>query len=455
MTHPSPPSSARPPPSRGAESYIDRGRVREWDQTVREKIRYADEDLRKSNVARVDASATRNRARKQTDANQFATNERLRVRAKETAAVRTKLEDELEQVNVELALSIELQDKVSDYLEKQKVPIQSCLQCMEVRERRPQQENVADDVTKQLQLQQRDLEGSFNLAQRVLSEVEQQLHQLTQMKNQLHQGIAEKGDSLSIDIECLALSSAHSDPKRLDDASLRTEGNWTRAFLQLIKQAAVARYNSQQVRARGATASSHRRDVDMSARKRVIAALEGKLTQTRIHRNRIEDRLIEASKEITEAQRAREEVYNALGEKQMPYQIARGRIRVRDRKPTSEKVCDAPDRSLEQELGGLSRTIGSLKDRNGQLADKLELLERMRSELENDCNDKNKAIHLDTFCLRLQHQNAPDNRNPSVSTPKKYKSTASRANRSRGGSRPGSCLHCTDALRSAALSQAL
>jgi len=309
---------------------------------------------------------------------------------------------------------------------------------MEVRERRPQQENVADDVTKQLQLQQRDLEGSFNLAQRVLSEVEQQLHQLTQMKNQLHQGIAEKGDSLSIDIECLALSSAHSDPKRLDDASLRTEGNWTRAFLQLIKQAAVARYNSQQVRARGATASSHRRDVDMSARKRVIAALEGKLTQTRIHRNRIEDRLIEASKEITEAQRAREEVYNALGEKQMPYQIARGRIRVRDRKPTSEKVCDAPDRSLEQELGGLSRTIGSLKDRNGQLADKLELLERMRSELENDCNDKNKAIHLDTFCLRLQHQNAPDNRNPSVSTPKKYKSTASRANRSRGGSRPGS-----------------
>ena len=73
-------------------------------------------------------------------ANQFATNERLRVRAKETAAVRTKLEvqqplaigyaviavlgaaaadcvnvlvqDELEQVNVELALSIELQDKV-------------------------------------------------------------------------------------------------------------------------------------------------------------------------------------------------------------------------------------------------------------------------------------------------------------------------------------------------------
>ena len=28
MTHPSPPSSARPPPSRGAESYIDRGRVR-------------------------------------------------------------------------------------------------------------------------------------------------------------------------------------------------------------------------------------------------------------------------------------------------------------------------------------------------------------------------------------------------------------------------------------------
>ena len=81
-------------------------------------------------------------------ANQHATNERLRNKAKSTTAIRGKLETELEAVNIEMALTYEHADKIKDKLYKQKVPLKTCLQWLEVRDRRPESENVQDEVSR-------------------------------------------------------------------------------------------------------------------------------------------------------------------------------------------------------------------------------------------------------------------------------------------------------------------
>merc|ERR1711907_311943 len=65
---------------------------------------------------------------------------------------------------------------------------------------------------------------------------------------------------------------------------------------------------------------------------------------------------------------------------------------------------DAAERALEDELGTLNESIVQLRDKKGEVAEEIELLKRMKTELEADCNAKNKALHLDTLCLRLQLQ---------------------------------------------------
>jgi len=120
----------------------------------------------------------------------------------------------------------------------------------------------------------------------------------------------------------------------------------------------------------------------------------------------LEDRLIESSKEITEAERARGELRQSLSDKEEPYHLACGRLRIRDKRPQPEKMRDGADCALEAELGILNDSIVHLKDKKGEVSEEIDLLKRMKQELEADCNAKNKALHLDTLCLRLQSQAA-------------------------------------------------
>lgn len=121
-----------------------------------------------------------------------------------------------------------------------------------------------------------------------------------------------------------------------------------------------------------------------------------KLSQTRMQRSKLEDRLIESSKEITEAERARGDLRQSLSDKEEPFQLACGRLRVRDKRPQSEKIRDAAERALEDEIGSLNDSIVQLRDKKDEVADEINLLKRMKSELEADCNAKNK---VGTACL--------------------------------------------------------
>merc|ERR1711977_393974 len=94
-----------------------------WDQAARAKIKYADEDLRKALQARHESCYTRNVTQKATEALQGQVNENLKQKAKDTASVRAKLENELEAVNVEMAMLFDERDRLKDLLHKQKAPL--------------------------------------------------------------------------------------------------------------------------------------------------------------------------------------------------------------------------------------------------------------------------------------------------------------------------------------------
>jgi len=186
--------------------------------------------------------------------------------------------------------------------------------------------------------------------------------------------------------------------------SSRLNGDWRVKTFELLHEAYQLRLDAEKIRAKGAATSKHRFESDRVLRSRVVEGLRHKLNQTRMQRGRLEDRLIEASKEITEAERARGDLRQSLSDKEEPFQLACGRLRMRDKRPNSEKIRDAAERALEAELGSLNESIVNLRDKKVEVADEIELLKRMKSDLEVDCNAKNKTLHLDTLCLRLQLQ---------------------------------------------------
>ena len=52
---------------------------------------------------------------------------------------------------------------------------------------------------------------------------------------------------------------------------------------------------------------------------------------------------------------------------------------------------DKAEKALEAELGELNESIVELRERKDEVTDEIDLLKRMKSELEADCNAKNKV----------------------------------------------------------------
>jgi len=380
----------------------------EWSRAAKAKIKYADEDLRKALQTRHESCYARNATEKATQARQLQVNENLKQKAKDTASVRAKLENELEAVNVELAMLFDERDRLKDLLHKQKAPLKINLQCIEIRSQRPETENIRDEVQKELKQQKRELEGTYNVLRKILVRVDEQIQKLDDIKLKLRDDIASKGDSLSLDMQCLSLPSPDdlegAMPELTSQPSSRLNSDWRVKTFELCHSANEVRLESGKIRAKGAATWKHRFEVDRAVRGRLVDCLRHKLNQTRMQRGKIEDRLIESSKEITEAERARGDLRQSLSDKEEPFQLACGRLRMRDKRPSTEKVRDAAERALEAELGSLNESIVQLRDKKDEVTDEIELLKRMKQELEADCNAKNKALHLDTLCLRLQLQ---------------------------------------------------
>jgi len=380
----------------------------EWNRAAKSKIKYADEDLRKALQTRHESSYARNSTQKKSLARQLQVNEDLKQKAKDTANVRSKLENELEAVNVELAMLFDERDRLKDLLHKQKAPLKVNQQCLEIRSQRPETENIRDEVQKELRYQKKGLETTYNILRKILVQVDDQIQKLDNIKAKLQKDIESKGDSLSLDMQCLSLPS----PDELDgpmpemtaQPSTRYNGDWRIRTIEMCEEASELRNESGKIRAKGSANWKHRSESDSVMLQRVVASLRHKLNQTRNQRGKLEDRLIESSKEITEAERARGDLRQSLSDKEEPFQLACGRLRVRSKRPPTEKIRDKAEKALEAELGELNESIVELRERKDEVTDEIDLLKRMKSELEADCNAKNKALHLDTLCLRLQLQ---------------------------------------------------
>jgi len=379
----------------------------EWDRAAKAKIRYADEDMRKSLQTRHESSYARNITQKMTRENQRQVNDSLKEKAKQTAGARSKLEDELEALNVEMAQQFDERDRLKDLLHKQKAPLKVNLQCIEIRTQRPPTENIRDEVHQELKQQKKELETTYNTLRKVLTEVDEAIRRLDDIKARIREDIGRKGDALSLDMQCLSMPRADGkDIPELNSPTNRQDQEWRTRVIDLCREAEQERLKAHKIRAKGVAASHHRKEVDRAAKARSIAALKHKLNHTRMQRSKIEDRLIECSKEITEAERCKGDIGRSLADKEEPFSLACGRLRTRDRRPQPEKLRDGADCALEAELGILNDSIVHLKDKKGEVADEIDLLKRMKKELEADCNAKNKALHLDTLCLRLESQAA-------------------------------------------------
>merc|ERR1711871_739244 len=206
--------------------------TKEWNRAAKAKIQYADEDLRKALQTRHESCYARNSAEKTTQARQLQVNENLKQKAKDTASVRAKLENELEAINVELAMQFDERDRLKDLLHKQKAPLKVNLQCLEIRSQRPEAENIRDEVHKELKQQKRELESTYNTLRKILVQVDDQIHKLDEIKGNLRDDIADKGDSLSLDMQCLALPTpddfkhASPVPETTAQPSERLHGEW-------------------------------------------------------------------------------------------------------------------------------------------------------------------------------------------------------------------------------------
>jgi len=283
-------------------------------------------------------------------------------------------------VNVELALLFDERDRLKDLLHKQKAPLKVNLQCIEIRVQRPETEKIADDVTTKLKDQKKSLESSYNTIRKVLTQVDDRIRKMDEIKAALREDIASKGDSLSLDMQCLSLPSPEdlngSIPEMTSQPSARLKSDWRAKTFELLHVAHEMRLDAGKIRAKGVSMWKHRYEADRVTRARVVEALRHKLNQIRQQRGRLEDRLIETSKEITEAERARGDLRQSLSEKEEPFQLACGRLRMRDKRPSSEKIRDAAERALEAELGSLNDSIVNLRDKKVEVADAIDLLKR-------------------------------------------------------------------------------
>merc|ERR1711916_27086 len=93
-----------------------------------------------------------------------------------------------------------------------------------------------------------------------------------------------------------------------------------------------------------------------------------------------------------------------MGEKNMPLQIAKDRLKERTKRPNVELVKDAVDAALRAQIADIEASIKQLKESYQASYDKLKALRRAHLKMEQDLAVKQNSLTIDFRCMELRKQ---------------------------------------------------
>ncbi|KAF7649598.1 hypothetical protein LDENG_00138950 [Lucifuga dentata] len=337
-------------------------------------------------------------------------NKKLDQRLRDIQFLKQELEGKLEEMTVEIDSLTELKGRVEKALEACEDPLRVTTLCLEERMKRFLPDRLHDEVDKELLMEKGVIEGVSSLLQQVLEQIAEQIRLNRSAKYHLEKDLEEKFKAQSIDDSCTLMSN-HSirshqeskDNKMIPTSMAVTPEEWEDFSDINIAKAEQQKTNSLSLRALvdsvlEQTAADLQRQVQATE-----AAFERNIKEIKAAKRKMEDQLSKILSECASQQRNREDLLQAITEKEKFRNVAEARLCMRSQRPGKELCHDPAQTQLLAEVQQHTAHIDKMRVAVAQSEEKLRTLVCCQVELQKNIEIKAKSLYIDeVVCTQLR-----------------------------------------------------
>jgi len=357
-----------------------------------------------SHALRQEAKQLRIDAEAKTKWFNYENNVKLNERVRNITEWRDKLDQCLKDINLEIQVQKDAKEACERALEAKNMPLEIVLENLNVREARQEFDVVKDDVEHQLNTEVQLIENIKEKLRMRCEEAWDSLAKLEEIREVVQLDLRDKNDALDIDMQQLDLTEASAGISHKPDATRVPKGS-------VVPETWYTFSENNKMLAEQAMAESQR------LREAIFHSIEQTSNDLRVQQDATN---FDFRKRHYEMKRAKEELeYQmkttkqeiedqesniramevAIHHKENPLKLAETRLENRTNRPHVELCKDEPQEGLVMEVQTLRDTIYQLTQKLDHSRETLTELEAHLHKLEEDHQNKQLALSLDTRCM--------------------------------------------------------
>ncbi|KAM4628385.1 tektin-1 [Polymixia lowei] len=336
-------------------------------------------------------------------------NKRLEQRIRDIQFLRRELEQKLEEIIVAIDTLITFKSRVERALEACTEPLRITILCLEERMKRAPNEQVHDEVERELLKEKEVTEGVASLLQRTLEQINEQIRLNRSAKYYLEKDLTNKFQAQCIDDSC-ALMTNHSfndqmpkDTKMNQPSMALSPAEWENFSNISIAKAEQEKTNSMSMQALvesllEQTATDMQKQIQATA-----FAFQRKVLETKTAKGQMENQLAKILSEFASQERNMEALRLAIDKKRIPLSVAQARLSARSQRPTAEQCHDPAQAGLLSEVQELTVHINKMCEAAAQSEMEQRNLIRCQLDLQENIEIKANSLYIDeVICTQLR-----------------------------------------------------
>eukprot|EP00656_Telonema_subtile_P021728 TRINITY_DN22761_c0_g1_i2.p1 TRINITY_DN22761_c0_g1~~TRINITY_DN22761_c0_g1_i2.p1 ORF type:complete len:449 (+),score=95.79 TRINITY_DN22761_c0_g1_i2:193-1539(+) len=316
--------------------------------------------------------------------------EALERTIQEASGMKDRSESTFDMVCHEVAALEEETGRLNHLYDKLKDPVHVSELCVQVRQGRPQGEQVRDSVEASLNEVAACPKHGRRMIENYLNGIDRDLTQLRAIRETLNDDVEQKARAVDIDTAALNLNDGWTPPAGLAQLkSPHRQQQWRSNSDHLNTDAARACTNAQRLREKSGAYRMELVTTEHTVREHLtVTVLPEKLDTLQQQISGLDAEVASVVQSQGKLEEARRAVEESIQDMVKPLSLAQSRLQVRQSKPSAEHVRDHAERMLQQEVTDYEVAVQRLHMEVARIQKECDKLDQERMRLVKERADK-------------------------------------------------------------------
>lgn len=374
----------------------------DWESESREEVKMGATMKNMSATLRKQSQEVEAFAYTKAKASEDRVNSALKSHMGKLTLVKDALENEVDRTDITVTKLDINRERTLKQLTKQKMALDLNQRRLQVRETRPGREKTHDEVQARLIAQQRAIQSNIDKLTRCVSTNAKDTDSLRCDRAGLAADLMDKTAALDVDTE---LYDTTKSTERLHAVTHKPSTTYPHQWLgsseSEMRRVRTKQNDAQRLRGAIGTVINETKTTSREIDSQLRSALRSKIASTEKLMRSLEAELAAVNGELAAADTRRQQLEQALEDKQEPLALGRQRYEMRHARPDREKVADEVEGALASEFNDLNYVCSQLEKKIALVKGEIARLTAHAASLQANINDKAGALVADRAVLHL------------------------------------------------------